>query len=47
MYKEELIRLLLDTEGDQVMVKGRVLDEYIDVGGVRTLEDGSILIETT
>lgn len=44
MLKEDLIEILNATEGDEVKVVGRVSDEYLDIGEVEPLEDGSIVL---
>lgn len=44
MDKDELIELLRSLDGDIVKVVGRVSDEYVDIGEVELLEDGSILV---
>lgn len=44
MYKEQLIELLNATDGDYVVIQGRVTDEYVSIEEVELLEDGSILL---
>ncbi|MCK2000187.1 hypothetical protein MZM54_02150 [[Brevibacterium] frigoritolerans] len=44
MDKDEFIQLLQTMDGDVVKVVGRVSDEYLDIGEVELLEDGSILV---
>lgn len=45
MNKEELIKLLQATNGDEVYVQGRVADEYLNISKVELLEDGGILLK--
>lgn len=44
MEKETLIELLQSMGGYEIKVEGRVSDEYLNIGEVELLEDGSIVL---